>query len=100
MGSESLLSPLPLAQPARQIAQPAERQRQIIFTHDFPAVREMRLVDGFARNVPAVILVAADDAVAGRFEKAVLAEIGDVILQQDQPRAPARETMQCVSTPR
>ena len=77
------------AQAAREIAQHAERQREIIFAQNFPAIRPSALDGGVARHIPAIVLVAADDAIAGRGEEAVLRQIGDVILEQDQPRPPA-----------
>src|SRR5262245_2619012 len=83
--------PHPPAHRARGIAGDPERQREIIFAHDLPAVARRHGGGRRAGNVPAVVLAAADQSVAGTREKPVLGKIADVVLEQDQPRLPARE---------
>src|SRR5581483_9286416 len=85
LARDDRLLALPFAQAPRKIAQPADRQRQVIFAADLPALGEARPMRRRGRHVPAVVLVAA------RRQIAVLGEIADVILEQDQPRPPARE---------
>jgi hypothetical protein len=46
---------------------------------------------GVARHVPAVVLVAPDNAVSDRGQIPVPRQIGHVILKQDQARPPAAD---------
>src|SRR5450830_749499 len=77
------------AQTARQIAQQAEWQREIILAQYFPPIRPSALDGGIVWHVPAIVFVAADDAIAGSVKETVLRQIPDVILQQDETRLPA-----------
>src|SRR6266851_9024346 len=83
--------PQPPARPPRGVARDSKRQAEIIYAQDIPALARRHGDRGGARNVPAVVLEAADQAIAGGVEKAVPRQIADVILEQDQARPPARE---------
>src|SRR5713226_1134070 len=83
--------PQPPARPPRRVASHAKRQAEIILAQDLPTLARRHGDRGGARNVPAVVLATADQAIAGGVEKAVPPEIADVILEQDQARPPTRE---------
>ena len=64
-------STLICAQTAQQIAQQAKRQREIILAQYFPPIRPSALDGGIVWHVPAIVFVAADDAIAGSVKETV-----------------------------
>jgi hypothetical protein len=83
--------PQPPANRTRRVTRDTERQSEIILANDLPAFARRHGPRCLTRNIPAVVLETADQAVAGSSQKPVLLEIGDVIFEQYEARAPAGE---------
>src|SRR5262245_61059811 len=85
----------PLVEPTTHlpggVARDPERQREIIFARDLPVLAPADAAWRIVRNVPAVVLEAPDQAVARALEEPVPAQVADMVLEQDQPRPPARK---------
>src|SRR5262249_5092265 len=69
----------------------AKGQSKIVFANDFPTLTGTHAERRVARNIPAVIFEAADQAITGGAKKPVLLEIAYVILEQYEARPPLRE---------
>src|ERR671930_174712 len=83
--------PQPPANRTRRVTCDTERQSEIILANNLPAFARRHGPRCLTRNIPAVVLETTDQPVAGGSQKPVLLEIGDVIFEQYQARAPTGE---------
>src|SRR5436309_15150990 len=79
-----------LAHLALEIAHVAERRAQIMLAKELPLPEKARLFRHMLRDIPSVDAGAAHPAVAARLEFVMDAQVFRQILDEDQPRAPAR----------